>query len=131
MNWTTTIYSTPPAPICCAGFRETRRRHALTEGRWRSRLTRSSGITCCSGWNRYHKGMPPLDTLDHVAIPVQDVASAVDWYTGTFHCKVKYQDESWALLDFDNVRLALVIPSQHPAHIGFVSEEAERFGELK
>ena len=75
--------------------------------------------------------MNQLDRLDHVAIPVQDVASAVDWYTRTFQCKVKYQDETWALLGFDNVSLALVIPSQHPAHIGFVSPDAEKFGTLK
>jgi catechol 2,3-dioxygenase-like lactoylglutathione lyase family enzyme len=75
--------------------------------------------------------MPRLDSLDHVAIPVEDVASAVDWYTRTFHCEVKYQDETWALLGFDNVDVALVIPSQHPAHLGFQSPDAEKFGELK
>lgn len=71
------------------------------------------------------------DSLDHVAIPVQDVASAVAWYTQTFRCKVKYQDPTWALLGFENVNVALVIPSQHPAHLGFVSPEAEKFGALK
>jgi catechol 2,3-dioxygenase-like lactoylglutathione lyase family enzyme len=74
---------------------------------------------------------PPLDRLDHVAIPVEDVASAVAWYTAAFHCRVKYQDATWALLGFGNVDLALVIPGQHPAHIGFVSPDAEKFGELK
>jgi len=75
--------------------------------------------------------MPNLDSLDHVAIPVEDVASSVDWYTRTFQCEVKYQDETWALLGFENVNVALVIPSQHPAHIAFASKEAARFGELK
>ncbi|HVW86680.1 MAG TPA: VOC family protein [Bryobacteraceae bacterium] len=75
--------------------------------------------------------MMQLDALDHVAIPVEDVASAVDWYTRTFRCEVKYRDETWALLAFANMRLALVIPSQHPAHIAFVSPEAEKFGTLK
>ena len=75
--------------------------------------------------------MSQLDSLDHVAIPVEDVASSVDWYTRTFQCEVKYQDETWALLGFENVNVALVIPSQHPAHIAFSSPEAARFGELK
>jgi len=75
--------------------------------------------------------MPHLDSLDHVAIPVEDVALSVDWYTRTFQCEVKYQDETWALLGFENVNVALVIPSQHPAHIAFSSPEAARFGELK
>jgi catechol 2,3-dioxygenase-like lactoylglutathione lyase family enzyme len=75
--------------------------------------------------------MQALDSLDHIAIPVQDVAAAVDWYTKTFRCEVSYQDDTWAFLKFGNVKLALVIPSQHPAHIAFVSPEAEKFGELK
>jgi catechol 2,3-dioxygenase-like lactoylglutathione lyase family enzyme len=72
-----------------------------------------------------------LDSLDHVAVAVKDVAQAVEWYTKTFHCKVSYQDATWALLDFANVKLALVIPEQHPPHIGFVSPEAEKFGTLR
>src|SRR5450432_1101824 len=72
-----------------------------------------------------------LDSIDHVAIPVANVAETVDWYRKTFQCTVRYQDETWALLGFANMSLALVIPEQHPAHIGLVSDEAERFGELK
>ena len=72
-----------------------------------------------------------LDTIHHVAISVKDVAEAVRWYTETFHCTVGYQDDTWALLEFANLRLALVIPSQHPPHIGFISPQAETFGELK
>lgn len=75
--------------------------------------------------------MRPLDSIDHIAIPVTDVSSAVDWYRNTFQCEISYQDDTWALLKFANTRLALVIPEQHPAHIGFVSPEAEKFGQLK
>ncbi len=73
----------------------------------------------------------PLDQLDHVAIPVQDIATSVEWYTRTFQCRVKYQDATWALLGFGNIDVALVIPEQHPAHLGFVSPEAEKYGALK
>ncbi len=72
-----------------------------------------------------------LDQLDHVAIPVQDIATSVEWYTRTFQCRVKYQDATWALLGFGNIDVALVIPEQHPAHLGFVSPEAEKYGALK
>ena len=71
-----------------------------------------------------------LDRIEHVAIAVADVASAVAWYTSTFRCTVAYQDASWALLDFVNLQLALVIPEQHPPHIAFTSEVAETFGAL-
>lgn len=75
--------------------------------------------------------MPDLNTIDHLAIPVDRISTAVDWYTRNFQCELKYQDETWALLRFANISLALVIPSQHPAHIGFISQDAERFGALK
>jgi len=72
-----------------------------------------------------------FDRIDHIAIAVRDVAEAVDWYRQNFRCRVAYQDATWALLEFGNVRLALVIPSQHPAHLGFSSPRAESFGPLK
>jgi catechol 2,3-dioxygenase-like lactoylglutathione lyase family enzyme len=72
-----------------------------------------------------------LDAIDHVAVPVREIAPVVDWYRNTFKCEVTYQDDTWALLKFSNMSLALVIPEQHPPHIGLVSEDAESFGELK
>lgn len=75
--------------------------------------------------------MQPLDTLHHVAIAVPDVGQAVDWYTKTFQCRIDYQDATWALLAFANLKLALVVPEQHPPHLAFVHPEAEKFGQLK
>jgi catechol 2,3-dioxygenase-like lactoylglutathione lyase family enzyme len=72
-----------------------------------------------------------LDNVHHVAVAVQDVRAAVDWYQRNFQCKVSYQDDTWAMLDFANIKLALVVPSQHPPHIAFVHPEAEKFGALK
>lgn len=72
-----------------------------------------------------------LDTIHHVAIAVRDVGEAVQWYTKTFKCTVSYRDDTWALLDFANTKLALVIPAQHPPHIALVHPEAAMFGPLK
>ena len=72
-----------------------------------------------------------LDAIHHVAVSVTDVAAAVSWYTKTFACRVAYQDESWAMLEFANIRLALVVPGQHPPHLGFTSSRAADFGALK
>lgn len=72
-----------------------------------------------------------LDSIHHVAISVPDIAQAVDWYRANFRCSVSYQDDTWAMLDFANLKLALVIPSQHPPHLGLISPAAESFGELK
>ena len=72
-----------------------------------------------------------LDRVHHIAISVTDVPAAVAWYTGAFRCTVAHQDPTWALLDFENIQLALVIPDQHPPHIAFSTPDASRFGELK
>lgn len=72
-----------------------------------------------------------LDSIHHIAISVANIGTAVDWYRKTFQCEVEYQDNTWALLKFANASLALVIPEQHPPHLGFVTPTAETYGELK
>lgn len=71
-----------------------------------------------------------LDTMDHVAIAVHDIQLALDWYRRSFQCELLYQDATWALLQFSNIKLALVSPSQHPAHLGFLRPDAAAFGPL-
>jgi catechol 2,3-dioxygenase-like lactoylglutathione lyase family enzyme len=63
-----------------------------------------------------------LDTLHHAALRVRDVAAAVEWYTRRFRCEVEYQDATWAMLVFANVRLAFVLQAQHPPHIAVVGD---------
>ena len=72
-----------------------------------------------------------LDKIHHLAISTNDVPKAAERYTKHFRCDIEYQDEKWAVLAFGNTRLALVIPEQHPRHIGFIHPQAEAFGELK
>ena len=73
---------------------------------------------------------PMFDTMDHVAVEVQDIQRALDWYRRAFQCELLYQDATWALLQFANIKLALVLPSQHPAHLGFFRPDAAAFGPL-
>ncbi len=72
-----------------------------------------------------------LDAIHHIAIHVDDIAAALDWYVTKFKCRVEYQDESWAMLEFGNMSLALVTRGQHPPHIAFVTNEALKHQELK
>lgn len=72
-----------------------------------------------------------LDSIHHLAIQVSDVPKALAWYKTTFHCEVMYEDESWALVRFANIQLALVTEGQHPPHLAFEREDAEAFGPLK
>src|SRR5262245_55400051 len=71
-----------------------------------------------------------LDTLHHAALRVKDVKEAVGWYLKRFCCEVEYQDETWAMLKFANVRLAFVLEKQHPPHIALLGDPAA-FGEPK
>jgi catechol 2,3-dioxygenase-like lactoylglutathione lyase family enzyme len=77
-------------------------------------------------------GPPPsgLDTLHHVAIPVRNMAHAIEWYTSRFNCTVEYIDDTWALLAFANAKLALVLPQEHPAHFAISRPDANQFGQL-
>jgi catechol-2,3-dioxygenase len=70
------------------------------------------------------------DRVHHIALQVKDLGRAVDWYQAQFSSELLYRDDSWALLRFSNVNLALVMPDQHPAHIAFTHPHAEQFGEL-
>lgn len=72
-----------------------------------------------------------LDSLHHIAISVENVPEAVKWYREHFRCEIAYEDDTWALLKFANVSLAIVIPDQHPPHLGFAVPNAEKYGELK
>jgi hypothetical protein len=72
-----------------------------------------------------HADRSRLDAMHHVAIPVTDVQKTVDWYLKNF------QDETWAMLELANIRLALVSREQHPPHIGFMRPDAEQFGRLR
>jgi catechol 2,3-dioxygenase-like lactoylglutathione lyase family enzyme len=63
-----------------------------------------------------------FDALDRVAVSVQNIEESVNWYTSRFQCRVVYQDATGALLEFGNVRLAFVIPAQHPPHIAILGD---------
>ena len=71
-----------------------------------------------------------MDQLHHIAIPVTDITAAVEWYQTRFDVATAYQDDSWALLKFDNIALALVLPDQHPAHFAIERKDAESYGRL-
>ena len=71
-----------------------------------------------------------MDKIHHVAIQVNDINVAVKWYQDKFDTKILYQDETWAVIKFENLSLALVLPDQHPAHFAIENTHAEKFGEL-
>lgn len=72
-----------------------------------------------------------LDCIHHVAIHVSDVAKAVKWYQTSFACELVYSDKTQAVLQFGNIRLALVLPNTDPPHLAFERPDAGTLGELR
>jgi len=75
---------------------------------------------------RSHK----LDRLHHIAIVVEDIDRAIRWYQSQFNASLIYADNTWAMLGFENIELALVKAEQHPPHFAVIYEEAEKYGPL-
>ncbi|MFZ9035332.1 MAG: VOC family protein [Francisellaceae bacterium] len=75
--------------------------------------------------------MQKLDTIDHVAIRVDDLTETVAWYRRMFNCNTIYEDDTWAIVEFANIKLAFVIKEQHPPHLAFYKADAADFGRLK
>ena len=71
----------------------------------------------------------PLDHIHHIAITVQDINETLGWYVTNFSCAVDYCDESWALLRFQNIALALVRPDQHPPHFAVTRDDVTPYGQ--
>ena len=70
----------------------------------------------------------PLDHIHHIAIQIQDIEQSIAWYISHFDCEVSYRDDSWALLKFDNILLALVQANQHPPHFAVTRDDISSFG---
>ena len=68
--------------------------------------------------------------IDHIALPVDDIFEACGWYRATFQAKTLYHDETWALLEFNNTKLALFLRDSHPPHFA-VEVNPEFFSKLE
>ena len=55
--------------------------------------------------------------IDHIAIRVDDIERGIEWHNTHFDANCLYFDESWAILEFDNTKLALTLANTHPPHV--------------
>ena len=69
-----------------------------------------------------------MDNIDHIALQTKNINKSVDWFLNKFKCSVKYQDKSYAMLEFENMKLALVLPDQHPPHVAISCDNIEDHG---
>lgn len=64
--------------------------------------------------------------FDHVAINVANIDRAIKWYINALGGEIIYQDETWGLIQRDDLRIAFTIKSQHPPHICFEIDRATK-----
>jgi catechol 2,3-dioxygenase-like lactoylglutathione lyase family enzyme len=72
-----------------------------------------------------------MDKIHHIAVQVINLTESIRWYVKEFDVEVVYQDDTWAMLKFENIQLALVLPDQHPGHFAIESKNASEYGQLK
>lgn len=66
-----------------------------------------------------------MTKIDHIALSVTNPTEAAEWYINNFNAEMLYFDETWAIVSFDNIKLAFVMKNQHPAHFAFECDELE------
>jgi catechol-2,3-dioxygenase len=67
-------------------------------------------------------------SFDHIALLVEDVSATVNFYTTTFEdVEILYQDDSWAFISIDGLKLAFVIRGQHPPHLAMRIDDRQEF----
>ena len=60
-----------------------------------------------------------MDSIDHIAVQTESINDSVKWYKKMFSCEVEYEDDSWALLKFENSFFDVVTCISVIEHIGF------------
>ena len=60
-----------------------------------------------------------LTNINHVSISVPHLQRALEYYEKNFNCEMAHRDESQIVLDFENIKLVLVLLSEEPAHIAY------------
>lgn len=74
---------------------------------------------------------PGRDSVDHVAILVSDIEQSIRWYLSSFSCDLVEQGNTFAVMQFENVKLVLTLPSIDPPHLALKKSDAQTYGELR
>ena len=63
--------------------------------------------------------------IDHIALKSDNPRQSAEWYCDNFEATMLYADDSWALIEFENIKMAFVVPEQHPEHFAFLVDSFE------
>ena len=64
--------------------------------------------------------------IDHIALSVDDPKAAAKWYCENFGAELLYSDDTWAFIQFENIKMAFVVPEQHPQHFAFLVDSFDK-----
>ncbi len=67
-----------------------------------------------------------MTKIDHIALVVDEPKLAAKWYQFNFNAELLYADDTWAFIEFENIKMAFVKKGQHPQHFAF---EVDGFSE--
>lgn len=57
-----------------------------------------------------------MTSIDHIALIVDEPQEAARWYEAEFDAVILYSDETWSMIQFENIKMAFVLRGTHPAH---------------
>tara|TARA_B100000131_G_scaffold205757_1_gene197875 strand:- start:1980 stop:2285 length:306 start_codon:yes stop_codon:yes gene_type:complete len=66
-----------------------------------------------------------MTKVDHIALVVDEPTLAAKWYEFNFNAEIVYHDDTWAFIEFENIKMAFVKKGMHPAHFAFEVENFE------
>jgi hypothetical protein len=72
-----------------------------------------------------------MTKVDHIALVVDNPLLAAKWYESDFNAEILYSDEAWAIVQFENIKMAFVMKGKHPAHFAFEVEEFDKDDKVK
>ena len=71
--------------------------------------------------------------LDHIAINVKNISESLKYYI-QIGAKTLYYDETWAMIEMGESKIALTTKSEHKPHIAFrvlSEQDVSKFGKVK
>lgn len=67
-----------------------------------------------------------MSIVDHIAVPVEDLKTAEEWYIQKLHGKVTFRDHKYIRMRVSNTNIALIDKKYYPhPHFGILVEKIE------
>ena len=67
-----------------------------------------------------------MNKIDHIALVVDHIQDAAEFYSEKLNMDCLYSDSTWALLRNEHLKIALVLEDSHPCHIAIRCESKEQ-----